>query len=74
MPHNGSAILPKNIQMAPFNLKGLINTILDTRIMSRYEGIDGFPGRHPNFNSSDLSLLENIAKEVLRIKMHPTPF
>jgi hypothetical protein len=73
-PHNGSAILPKNIQVAPFSLKGLINTILEIRLTNRSKGIDGFPGRHPNFNSSDPSLLENIMGGVLRIKMHPTPF
>ncbi len=42
--------------------------------MSRYEGIDGFPGYHPNRNNSDLSLLENIVGRVLRIKVHLTPF
>jgi hypothetical protein len=74
MPHNGSAILPKNIQVAPFNLKGLINTILETRLINRCDRIDGFPSHHPNLNSSDLNLLENITGGVLRIKVHPTPF
>jgi hypothetical protein len=73
-PHNGNAIFPKNIQVTPFSLKGLINTILETRLVSRSEGIDGFPSRHPNLNSSDPSLLENIAEGVLRIQVHPTPF
>jgi hypothetical protein len=73
-PHNGSAILPKNIQVAPFNLKDLINIILETRLTNRYEGIDGFLGHHPNLNSSDPSLLENIGGGVLGIKVHPTPF
>jgi hypothetical protein len=59
--------------VAPFNLKGLINTILDTKHASRFEGIDGFLAHHPNFNNSDPSLLENIAGGVLRIKVHPTP-
>jgi hypothetical protein len=38
------------------------------------KGIDGFPGRHPNLNSSNPSLLENIGGGVLCIKVHPTPF
>ncbi len=74
MPHNGSAIFPKNIQVAPFSLKGLINIILEIRLTSRFEGVDGFLGRHPDINNSDPSLLENIARGVLRIKVHPTPF
>jgi hypothetical protein len=73
-PHNGNTILPKNIQVAPFTLKGLINTILETRLTSRYEGIDGFVGRHPNLNNNDPSLLENIVGGVLCIEVHPTPF
>jgi hypothetical protein len=60
--------------VAPFSLKGLINTILETRLTSRSERINGFLGCHPNFNSSDPSLLENIARGVLHIKVHPTPF
>jgi hypothetical protein len=74
VPHNGNAILPKNIQVASSNLKGLINTILDIRLTSRFEGIDGFLGCHPNFNSSDPSLLENITGGLLCIRVHPTPF
>jgi len=77
-PYNGNTILPKNIQVAPFSLKGLINTILETRLTNRYEGIDegidGFLGRHPNLNSNDPSLLENIVGGVLHIEVHPTPF
>jgi len=69
---------PQKIQMAPFSLKGMINTILETRITNRSERIDGFLSRHPNLNSSDLNLLENIAGGVLHIKLcikvHPTPF
>jgi hypothetical protein len=60
--------------VAPFSLKGLIKTILETRIMSRYEGIDGFPSCHPNLNNNDPSLLENIVGGVLHMQMHPTPF
>jgi hypothetical protein len=74
VPHNGNTILPKNIQVAPFSLKSLINIILETTLMSRFEGIDGFLSRHPNLNNSDPSLLENIVGGVLRIKVHPTPF
>jgi hypothetical protein len=33
-----------------------------------------FQGCHPNLNSNNPSLLENIARRVLRIKVHPTPF
>jgi hypothetical protein len=73
-PPNGIAILPKNIQVAPFNFKGMINIIVETRFTNKYEGIHGFPSCHPNFNNNDLSLLENIARGVLRIKVHPTPF
>jgi hypothetical protein len=60
--------------VAPFNLKGMINTILDIRLTSRFEGINGFPGRHPNLNSGDPNLLENIVGGVMHIKVHPTPF
>jgi hypothetical protein len=60
--------------VAPFNLKGLINTSLETILASRFEGIDGFLSRHPNFNNIDPSLLENIAGGVLHIKVHPTAF
>jgi len=60
--------------VAPFSFKGLINVILEIGLMTRYEGIDGFPGCHPNRNSSDLSLLENIVGGVLHIKVHLTPF
>jgi hypothetical protein len=74
LPHNGSAILPKNIQVAPFSLKGMINTIVETKLMNRFEGINGFPGRHPNLNSDDPSLLKNIVGGVMHIKVHPTPF
>jgi len=73
MPHNGNAILSKNIQVAPFSLKGMINPNMETRLTSRPEGIDGFPSHHPNLNNSDPSLLENIVGGVLRIKVHPTP-
>ncbi len=73
-PHNGNAIFPKNIQVAPFSLKSLINTIPKARLTNKYEGIDGFLGCHPNLNSSNPSLLENIAEGVLHIKVHPTPF
>ncbi len=69
-PHNGSAILPKNIQVTPFSLKDLINIILENRFTSRPEGIDGFPGRHPNLNSSNPSLLENIVREVSKCILH----
>jgi hypothetical protein len=60
--------------MAPLILKGLINTILDITFTNRFEGIDGFPNHHPNLNNNNLSLLENIVKGILHIKMHPTPF
>jgi hypothetical protein len=52
----------------------MINTIVETRLISRFEGIDGLPGYHPNLHCSDPSLLENIAGGVLCIKVHPTPF
>jgi len=60
--------------VAPFILKGLINIILETRLISKFEGIDGFLGRHPNLNSSDPRLLENITRGVMCIEVHPTPF
>ncbi len=74
MPHNGSAVLPKDIQMTPFHLKGLINTNLNARFMGGLEGDDGFPGGHPNLNSGHPSLLENIARGVLSVKVHPIFF
>jgi hypothetical protein len=60
--------------VAPFSLKCLINIILETKLVRKYEGINGFLSYHPNLNNSDPSLLENIAGGVLRIKVHPTPF
>jgi hypothetical protein len=61
-PHNGNAILPKDIQMAPLRPKGLINPILDTRLPGGSKGVDGFQGGHPNFNNGHPSLLDNISK------------
>jgi hypothetical protein len=60
--------------VAPFSLKGLINSILEIILTNRFEGINGFPGRHPNFNIGNPSLLENIVGAVMHIKVHPTPF
>jgi hypothetical protein len=37
-PHNGSAILPKDVQMTPLRPKGLIDTILSTRLTVVKEG------------------------------------
>ncbi len=74
MPHNGKAILPKDIQMTPFRPKGLINIILNTKLTSGSEGVDGFQCGHPNLNGGHLNLLENIAKGILNVKVHPTSF
>ncbi len=60
--------------MAPFHPKGFIDTIINTRLAGGYKGIDGFPGGHPNFNNGHLGLMENIARGVLRVKVHPTSF
>ncbi len=73
-PHNDSAILPKDIQMTPLCPKGLINPIVDTRLSSGPEGVDGFPGDHPNLNSGHPRLLDNISRWVVIVKMHPTTF
>jgi hypothetical protein len=73
-PHNGNAILPKDIQVAPFRPKGLIDIILNTRFMGGSQGIDGFPGGHPNLNSSHLGLMDNIVGRIMNIKMHLTSF
>jgi hypothetical protein len=61
-PHNDSAILPKDIQMTPLCPKGLINPIVDTRLSSGPERVDGFLGDHPNLNSGHPSLLDNISR------------
>jgi hypothetical protein len=44
--------------VAPFRPKGLIDIILNIRFMGGSEGIDGFPGGHPNLNSSHLGLMD----------------
>jgi hypothetical protein len=60
--------------MAPFCLKGLIDTIINIRLTGGSKGIDGFPGGHPNFNNGHLGLMENIVGRVLSINMHPKSF
>ncbi|CAK9275333.1 unnamed protein product [Sphagnum jensenii] len=60
--------------MAALRPKGLINPILNTRLLGGPEGVDGFPGGHPNLNDGNPSLLENIPGGVLGVKVHPTSF
>jgi hypothetical protein len=62
-PHNGNAILPKDIQMAPFRLKGLIDPIMNTRLMGGLEGVDGSPSGHPNLNNGHPSLRRTLREE-----------
>jgi len=49
--------------MAPFHLKGLIDPILNTRLMGGLEGVDGSLGGHPNLNSGHPSLRRTLQEE-----------
>jgi hypothetical protein len=56
--HNGSAILPKDVQMTSFHPKGRIDTILNTRLSGVPKGVDGFPGGHSNLDDGQPSPLQ----------------
>jgi hypothetical protein len=60
--------------VASFRPKGLIDSIINTRPTSGFEGIDGFPSGHPNLNIGHPGLMENIVGGVMNVKMHPTSF
>jgi hypothetical protein len=69
---NGGAILPKDVQMTPFSLEGLINTILNGGVPSGSMKANIFPGGHANFNRGHPGLLEHLSKRVLTTEMHST--
>jgi hypothetical protein len=71
-PPNGGAILPKNIQMTPFTLEGLINIILNREVPSGSMIANLFLGGHANFDRGHPGLLEHLSKKILTIEMHPT--
>jgi hypothetical protein len=65
---------PENVQMTPLHLKGLIDPNLHTRLPGGPEGVDGFPSGHPDLDGGHPSLLENIFRGVLVVKVLPAPF
>jgi hypothetical protein len=73
-PHNGNTFLPKDVQMTPLHLKGLIDPNMDTRLLGGLEGVSGFPSGHPEIDGGHPGLLENVSKGVLVVKMLPASF
>ncbi len=69
---NGGAILPKDVQMTPFSLEELINTILNGGVPSGSMVTNLFPGGHANFDRGHLGLLEHLSRRLLTIEMHLT--
>jgi len=71
MPHDGSTILPKDVQVTPFCFKGPINPILNVR---HSEVVDGFLGSHTDFDDGHPGLLDNVSRGILAVKMHLASF
>jgi hypothetical protein len=55
--------------MTPLCLKGLIDPIVNTRLLGGPEGVNGFPSGHLDLDGGHPSLLKNILGGVLVIKM-----
>jgi hypothetical protein len=60
--------------VTPLRPKGLVNSILNARLPSGLEVIDGFPSSHHDLNDGHPCLLEDVSRGVLAIKMHPASF
>ncbi len=73
-PHNGSIVLPKDVRVTPLHPKGPFNSILNARLPGGLEAVDGFPCSHPNLDGGHPSLLENVPRGVLSVKMYPASF
>jgi hypothetical protein len=67
-PHDGGAIILKEVEVTPFRPKGLINSSPNTRFPSGSKGIDGLSSDHPNLNGSYPGLLKDFPKGILVIE------
>ncbi len=60
--------------MTPLRPKGLVNSILNARLLGVPEVVDGFPSSHPDLDSGHPGLLEDVSRGVLAVEMHPASF
>ncbi|CAM6065118.1 unnamed protein product [Sphagnum tenellum] len=70
-PHNGGAILLKDVQMTPLTLEGLINLTLSDKILNGPMRADRLLGGHVDFDSGNPGLMEDLSRRVSIVKMLP---
>ncbi|CAK9236626.1 unnamed protein product [Sphagnum troendelagicum] len=69
MPHDGGAVLPKDVQMTPLSCKGLINLILSDRVLNGLMRVNRLLGGHADFDSGNPGLMKDLSKIILIVKM-----
>jgi hypothetical protein len=73
VPSDGSLALPKDVEVKPLGLKGLLNTNLNILVFTLTRGPNGFPGGHADLNHGHPSLEQDSFQGVLVVKVLAAP-
>jgi len=74
VPRSGSLILPKDVSMEPFSLKGLLNASLSAMFSLMASGSNGLPGGHSDLGGGLPGLQEHSLEGVLVVEVPTAPF
>jgi len=74
VPQSGSLILPKDVSMKPFSLKGLLNASLSVMFSLMASGSNGLPGGHSDLGSGLPGLQEHSLEGVLVVEVPTATF
>ncbi len=74
MPRSGSLLLPKDVSMEPFGLKGLFNASLSVMFSLMASGSNGLPRGHSDLGGGLPGLQEHSLEGVLVVEVPTAPF
>ncbi len=74
VPRSGNLILPKDVSMKPFSLKGLLNASLSAMFSLMACGSNGLPGGHSDLGGGLPGLQEHSLEGVLVVEVPTAPF